>query len=70
MSDAGQLLTAEAVAELLAIGLRTVRQWDSAGRLPEPVRLGKLVRWPAAEMRDWIQAGCPDRETWAARRKK
>lgn len=62
------LVSARQAAALLGIGLRTLRTWDAAGRLPEPVRLSPgCVRWRLAELREWADAGCPDRETWAAR---
>jgi predicted DNA-binding transcriptional regulator AlpA len=37
---------------------------DAAGRLPAPLRIGGSVRWRAEEIRDWLDAGAPDRETW------
>lgn len=63
------LVDARRAAALLGVGLRTLRTMDAAGRLPAPVRLSPgCVRWRLAELRDWTEAGCPDRETWAARR--
>lgn len=59
------LVSAAQVAAMLGIGLRTVRTWDASGRLPTPVRLSDgCVRWRVAELRDWADAGCPDRVTW------
>lgn len=57
---------AHGVARMLGIGYRTVRTYDSAGKLPTPLRLGAKVLWSVAELREWIAAGCPDRSTWAA----
>jgi len=62
------LLCADDVAEKLRISKRTVRTWDAAGKLPEPVRIGVTVRWRAAELDEWTAAGCPPRAEWAARR--
>lgn len=62
------LLSAARVAEQFDIGLRTVRTWDAAGRLPKPVRIGVTVRWCAAELAAWTAAGCPDRAEWEARK--
>jgi excisionase family DNA binding protein len=59
---------AKELAVLLRIGLRTVRTMDAAGRLPKPVRIGNSVRWSLEEIRAWLAAGAPDRETWEARR--
>lgn len=44
---------------------RHIRRQVDAGRMPAPVRLGRLLRWrmetgdPTTGIRDWIQAGCP-----------
>jgi len=62
------LVDARELAKLLGAGLRTVRTWDAAGRLPRPVRIGGAVRWQVEEIRSWIDAGCPCRATWEARR--
>lgn len=59
------LVDARRAAALLGIGLRTLRTMDAAGKLPAPVRLSPgCVRWRVAELRDWIDAGAPDRATW------
>ena len=62
------VVDARRLAAMLCAGLRTIRTHDAAGRLPKPVRIGGKVLWPVAEINDWIRAGCPDRETWEARR--
>ena len=53
------LIPAEAVASLLGISKRTLWRLLSAGKLPEPLRLGSVVRWNRAEIEEWIKAGCP-----------
>ncbi len=57
---------AKHLAKLLGVGLRTVRTWNSAGKLPTPIRIGGRVVWRMKEIRAWLAAGAPDRETWAA----
>ena len=59
---------AKGLAALLKLGLRTVRTLDRAGKLPRPVRIGGRVLWRTEELRAWLTAGAPDRETWDARR--
>lgn len=54
------------LARLLGAGYRTVRGWDAAGRLPAPIRIGGRVLWRVSDIRAWLAAGAPDRETWAA----
>ena len=60
------LLTAAEVGRLRGISTATVWRWDTAGRLPQPVRLGGTTRWRATELAAWTDAGCPDRLTWQA----
>jgi predicted DNA-binding transcriptional regulator AlpA len=58
-------------------GLETMLERDerslwrdhAAGRLPRPIKLGKLTKWRVAEIREWVEAGCPDRKTWEGSRK-
>ena len=38
-----------------------------SGRIPPPVRIGGLVRWPRAALEQWIKEGCPvpkNRQNW------
>jgi predicted DNA-binding transcriptional regulator AlpA len=62
------VVDARRLAKLLCSGLRTVRTWDAAGKIPAPIRIGGRVVWRVAEIRAWLDAGAPDRETWAAMR--
>lgn len=59
---------ARRLAAMLCCGVRSVRTWDAAGKLPAPLRIGGRVVWNLEEIRRWIEAGAPDRETWEARR--
>jgi predicted DNA-binding transcriptional regulator AlpA len=60
------LLRAKAAALLCDMSLRTWRTWDVAGKIPQPIRIGRSLRWRASELQAWIAAGCPDRSTWQA----
>lgn len=60
------VVDARRLAKLLAAGVRTVRTWDAAGKLPSPIRIGGRVVWRVAEIRAWLAAGAPDRARWAA----
>ena len=57
---APMLLTADAVAKLLCVSRLTVFRWRSAGRLPLPVKIGRVVRWRRSEIETWIAQGCPN----------
>ena len=54
------LLTADAVAKLLSVSRLSVWRWRSAGKLPQPIKVGRTVRWRRAEIIAWIDAGCPN----------
>lgn len=57
---------AKRLAKLLGVGLRSIRTWDAAGKLPSPVRLCGRVLWRLNEIEAWLKADCPDRQTWTA----
>ena len=59
VAPAPQLLDVQAVAEMLGCSPRHVYRLSDAGRMPGPVKLGALVRWNSASIREWIQEGCP-----------
>jgi excisionase family DNA binding protein len=47
------------VAALLGCSERHVKRLADAGEMPEPVKLGRLVRWNRAAVNEWIADGCP-----------
>jgi predicted DNA-binding transcriptional regulator AlpA len=53
---------------MLGIARSSFCKLMAQGRLPAPVRLGRRVLWPVAELVRWIEAGCPSREVWEQRR--
>jgi len=61
------LVTAKQAARMCGRSLRTWRAWDSAGWIPQPVRIGRATLWQADVLRAWVGAGCPRREEWEAR---
>ncbi len=62
------LIPVREVAHLLGVSVTKVWRMNSAGLLPAPIRLGHLVRWRAAEIRAWTDAGGPARPEWEAGR--
>ena len=56
---------AEDLADLLGTSERNVWKLSGGGLIPEPFKLGGRVLWNVAEVRRWLDAGSPDRETWA-----
>jgi predicted DNA-binding transcriptional regulator AlpA len=61
------LVSARQAAEMCSKSLRTWRAWDSAGLIPQPIRIGRSTLWRLDELRQWVEAGCPRRAEWEAR---
>jgi excisionase family DNA binding protein len=57
------LLDVKEVAQLLNCSPRTVRRLADSGRMPAPLRLGRLTRWNPRALRSWIIDGCPSCKT-------
>ncbi len=57
-----ELLSVRELANRLKVSTRHVWSLLSSGRLPEPVRVGRSVRWRADDIDQWIRLGCPNRE--------
>jgi predicted DNA-binding transcriptional regulator AlpA len=54
-------------ARLCGISRATWHRLRAMNRIgPQPVRLGRAVRYRRAEVVAWVEAGCPDARTWAA----
>ncbi|MCA8999713.1 MAG: hypothetical protein KDA80_22140 [Planctomycetaceae bacterium] len=63
-----QTLDTPALAKRLSCSVRHIATMDKEGGLPRPVRLGKLKRWVASEIDEWLKAGAPSRKEWEARK--
>lgn len=53
------LISADELAKLMQVSERTLWRLLSAGKVPQPVRIGRNTRWRYAEVREWIEKGCP-----------
>ena len=62
------LLRAPEAAALCNVSLRTWRSWDTGGKIPSPVRIGRSTFWRPGELHAWVDAGCPERHLWQWRR--
>ncbi len=58
------LLTAEDAASMLGVSRAHFYAMHNGGRIPQPIHLGKSVRWRRAELDAWVNAGCPSRVKW------
>ncbi len=63
-----RLGTVKDVSDRLGVSERAIWKWNSMGKLPEPIRLGRSVRWDLDELERWIDASCPARREWEARK--
>lgn len=61
--DEKNFLSAEEVAGLLNIGVRTVWRHRQAGKIPPPISIGGLTKWQRLDIEDWIR----DQKSGAAR---
>jgi excisionase family DNA binding protein len=55
------LLPASKVARMLQVSTRTLWRLLAAGKMINPIKLGRSVRWRKDELMKWIAAGCPPR---------
>lgn len=63
-ATAGLLIDKKIMSELLNVSARTLSRLDDLKAIPEPVRLGSMIRWRLAEVLAWMDAGCPLRRNW------
>ncbi len=64
-------MTTEELADELRVDARTIRRWDSAGKIPKPIRLGSAKRWSRDVVERWLKAvkrdgTLPNRREWDA----
>ena len=57
-SDAA-LLDVGGVASLLRCSKRHIFRMADGGKMPRPIRLGRLLRFNKAAIERWISEGCP-----------
>ena len=54
------LLHIRDVAAQLNCSTRHVYRLVDTRRIPQPIKLGALLRWGRSDFEQWIAAGCPD----------
>lgn len=62
------LIDVDEVARMCGIGKTLCKKLYSMAMTPEPIKLGRLVRWRRSDIYSWIEAGCPSREKWLVMR--
>lgn len=58
------LCKVEQVADLLAVSVATVWNWNAVGALPAPIKIGRNTLWRVTELQAWVDAGMPPRVNW------
>ena len=61
-------ISAKQLSQLLGVSLRQVWRLNATAKLPKNIRLGGSRKWSRAEIMRWFEVGCPDRQTWEARK--
>lgn len=54
-----RMLGIKDVAARLGVAEITVRRLADTGRMPQPVKIGWLLKWDRPVLENWIAAGCP-----------
>jgi excisionase family DNA binding protein len=57
------LLSVGETSRLLGVSTRTIWTLISSGRIPQPVRLGRSVKFRRSDIEAWVAAGCPVEST-------
>ena len=50
-----RLLTVDELAELLGVPVKTVYRWRHRGEGPEPIRVGRFLRFDPADVSRWLE---------------
>ena len=58
--DSPVLLTVQDISAMLNCSIRHIYRLVDSQRIPQPVKLGALLRWVKADIDRWIAKGCPD----------
>ena len=58
-SPNAELLNATAAAEIAGVAERSWHRHVAVGRAPQPVRIGRSVRWRRGDIARWVADGCP-----------
>ncbi len=57
--ESRELLDVNQLSKILNCSTRHIYRLTDAGKMPRPLKLGALVRWPKNIIEKWIAEGCP-----------
>lgn len=58
-NDKAELLDAKAVGQILRVTRRHVYRLMNKKQIPQPLRVGGVLRWRRIELQEWLSAGAP-----------
>ena len=58
-SSCDELITAAEFSKMLKISQRTLWRLVGAGKIFQPIRIGRSTRWQKRKVQQWIAEGCP-----------
>lgn len=61
------LIDIQGLSVMLSRSVASLERDAAAGRLPRSIRLGGSRKWRVAEIRAWVDAGCPPLAEWKLR---
>ena len=54
------LLNAHQVADIIGCTTRHIYNLVNQKKMPPSVKIGRMARWPEAQIHSWIAQGCPE----------
>ena len=66
----GVFVKRKELAAMLRVGVSTFDRLKAGGKIPEPLRVGRSLRWRRDDVERWIAAGCPVAKEWTEREKR
>jgi hypothetical protein len=64
------LIDMSRLADVTSLGVRTLRRMDASRDIPGRVVVGRRVLFQTEVIREWVRAGLPGRDEWAALQKR
>lgn len=64
------VLDRRAAASLCGVAASTWDRLTAEGLNPDPIRITSAPAWRTAELRAWVEAGCPPRGEWEALKRR
>ena len=63
-SEDTMLINSREAAKRLKVSQRTLWGMHNSGKMPPPIRIGRMVRWSVEVLKKWTEAGCPIDPEW------